>query len=640
MSASTSTQKPWGGRFEDEKLLRGVGRFSDDLREPNTAFACFVRSPHAFAKILRIDTEAAKRLPGVVAILIGADVAAARYESVTRPYPLEGCETVAPYRPPLAVDRVMHVGEAVAVVIGETFNLAQDAADQVTVEYQPIAPVANISGSSRPGAPQLWPQAPDNVALDYDAPADPDRRNEAEIDRRFASAAHVVSVNLMNHRIAAVSLEPRVATALYDGESDLLTLRCGSQGVAAIQREVCTAMRLPPERLRVLTPDVGGGFGMKASSYPEYVVILHAARLLDRPVHWTSTRSEAFQTDNQARDLLWTGELALDRAGRFLALRVRIVSNVGAYLTGVGHYCATRHVAECLPSIYDIPHVSLRTRCVFTNNAPVGPYRGAGRPETNYFLERLIDQAATISGMDPAKLRRKNIVTADQIPLTTALGNTYDSGDFCAVFDKAIETADYAGFAARRKASKKAGKLRGIGIGCYLENAGAFPEEFARISFLGDAEIRVSIGAGSSGQGHQTVFRQVVAERLGIPASAVTISSGDSYTDVPGFGAVASRTAMMVGGAITNAVDAIITKGIAIASLLLQSDPSSIEYQAGAFRNKNGTQSLTLFEVATRARELARQQVIAEVLDTTANIEPSFNAFGYCVRYLLTFADG
>ena len=269
-----------------------------------------------------------------------------------------------------------------------------------------------------------------------------------------------------------------------------------------------------PERLRVLTPDVGGGFGMKASSYPEYVVILHAARLLDRPVHWTSTRWEAFQTDNQARNSLWTGELALDRAGRFLALRVRIVSNVGAYLTGVGHYCATRHVADCLPSIYDIPHVSLRTRCVFTNNAPVGPYRGAGRPETNYFLERLIDQDTTNSGMDPAKLRRKNIVTADKDPLTTALGNTYDSGDFCAVFDKAIETADYAGFAARRKASKKAGKLRGIGIGCYLENAGAFPERSARISFLGDAELRVSIGAGSSGQGHQTVFRQVVAEQL------------------------------------------------------------------------------------------------------------------------------
>jgi aerobic carbon-monoxide dehydrogenase large subunit len=262
----------------------------------------------------------------------------------------------------------------------------------------------------------------------------------------------------------------------------------------------------------------------------------------------------------------------------------------------------------------------LRTRCVFTNNAPVGPYRGAGRPETNYFLERLVDQAAMIIAMDPAKLRRKNIITVDRIPLTTPLGNTYDSGDFRAVFDKALKAADYEGFAARRKASKKAGKLRGIGIGCYLENAGAFPEESARISFFGDASIRVSIGAGSSGQGHQTVFRQVVADRLGIPASAITISSGDSFTDVPGFGAVASRTAMMVGGAIANATDAIITKGRAIASLLLQCDPASIEYRTGAFRNKNGTQSLTLFEVAARSRELARQHVITEVLDTTASV--------------------
>ena len=622
MSAHANARQSWQGRIEDDELLRGRGRYSDDLRHPNSAFACFVRSPHAFANVVNIDTAAARSAPGIIAVLTGADLRSANYASVTSPYPLDGCTNLAsPHRPALASARVMHVGEAVAAVIGENPGCAQDGADLIHVEYAELPPVADFSGSFRSGASQLWQQAPGNIALDYAAPVDVDGRNAAEIERRFAVAAHVAAVNLTNQRIAAVSIEPRAATAHYDSEQDLLTLRCGSQGVAGIKRELCAAMRLPPERLRVLTQDVGGGFGIKASSYPEYVVLLHAARLLGRPVHWTSTRSEAFLTDNQARDSLWTGELALDRDGRFLAMRVQIVSNVGAYLTGVGHYCATRHVAECLPGIYDIPLVSMRTRCVFTNMAPIGAYRGAGRPEANYFVERLIDKAADVSGMDPAELRRLNILPADRVPATTALGNTYDSGDFTGMFEKAMKLAEYAGFAARRRASEKAGRLRGIGIGCYLENAGAFPEETVRISFGQDQDVLASIGAGSSGQGHRTVFSRLIADRLGIAADAVAISSGDSSVDVPGFGAVASRTAMMVGGAIANATDAIIAKGGRIAALLLQSDRTSIEYRNGEFRNENTCQSLSLFEVASRARELVRQGVINEDLDTTASVK-------------------
>ena len=618
---SPGEQKPWIGRVEDERLLRGQGRFSDDMREPNMLFACFVRSPHAFAKIIEIDIAQAKAMSGVRAVITGTDLASSgKYESVTIPYPLDGCESIrVPYRPVLATDRVMHVGEAVAVVVADSRGQAQDAADRVTVEYEPLTRASEINRNSQTKDSLLWPEAPENTALEYSAPPDADGHNATEIERCFAQAAHVASINLKNQRLAAVSMETRVATALYDPANDLLTLRCGSQGVAGIQREICRTMRLVPERIRVVTRDVGGGFGMKASSYPEYIALLHAAKLLERPVHWTSTRSEAFQTDNQARDSEWSGTLALDNEGRFLALRIEVTANIGAYLTGVGHYCATRHVAECLPGMYDIPYVSLHTRCIFTNSAPIGPYRGAGRPETNYFLERLIDSASRMIGMDPAKLRRINLLTADRLPLTTKLGNTYDGGDFPAVLDKALVAADYANFPARRKKSQAKGLLRGLGIGCYLENSGAFPEESARITFE-DENISVSIGAGSTGQGHETVFRLLVAERLGVSPEIVTISYGDSSKDIPGFGAVASRTAMMVGGAIAKAIDAVIVKGVEVAALLLQCQVSEVEYGQGRFQLKSGSQALKLLDVAARAQELVRQSIVRGSLDTTATV--------------------
>jgi len=618
---SPSAQKPWVGRVEDERLLRGQGRFSDDLREPNTLFACFVRSPHAFAKIIRIDVSQAHAMSGVLAVLTGADLASqGKYESVTIPYPLDGCESVrAPYRPALAIDRVMHVGEAVAVVVAEDLGQAQDAAEQVVVDYEPLTPVSEIGPNSQTIASQLWPEAPENTALEYCAPPDAGGHNAAEIRRCFAQAAHVASITLKNQRLAAVSMETRVATAFYEPANDLLTLRCGSQGVAGIQREICRVMRLASERIRVVTQDVGGGFGMKASSYPEYVVLLHAAKRLQRPVHWTSTRTEAFQTDNQGRDSEWSGALAMDKEGRFLALRVEVSANIGAYLTGVGHYCATRHIAECLPGMYDIPYVSLHTRCVFSNSAPIGPYRGAGRPETNFFLERLVDTASRMIGIDPAKLRRINLLTADRLPLTTKLGTTYDGGDFLGVLDKALVAADYLNFPNRRKKSQAKGLLRGLGIGCYLENSGAFPEETARITFRNEG-ISVSIGAGSTGQGHETVFRMLVAERLGVPPEMVTISYGDSSRDIPGFGAVASRTAMMVGGAIAKTIDAVVAKGREVAALLLQCHVSEVEYAQGHFQLRSGSQALKLLDVAARAQDLARQSIIPDNLDTTVTV--------------------
>jgi carbon-monoxide dehydrogenase large subunit len=386
-------------------------------------------------------------------------------------------------------------------------------------------------------------------------------------------------------------------------------------------------MGLKPNELRVLSEDVGGGFGMKAAGYPEYVALLHAARALGRSVHWVSSRSEAFLSDNQGRDSLWTAELALDRKGRFLALRVDGLANVGAYVTGVAHFCATLHISGCLPGTYDIPLASVNSRCILTNTVPIGPYRGAGRPEANYLLERLIDEAARQSGLDKAEIRRRNLIPTNRIPYTTAFGNVYDSGDFVAVFEQAIQRADYAGFRERRKQSKKRGKLRGIGIGCYLEISGAVPEEAASLTFPGGHQaIEISIGATPQGQGHLTVFRHVAAMQLGIPDDAVRIRHGDSARDVPGFGAVASRSAMMVGGAIVRTIEAMLEKGRHIAALLLQASEGEVEYRGGAFHIAGSERRIDLFDVAERAGELVRQGVVPEGLNTKGSVKtgPSF----------------
>ena len=619
----------WPGRIEDDALLRGRGRFGDDVRPEGAAAAVFVRAPHAHARIGAIDVAAATAMPGVLAVITGADLAGENFATLSQAVPLPGRDgkmAVSPHRPVLASERALHVGEPVALVIAETLAAAQDAAERVSVDYEPLAAVTDASAALASGAPQLWPQAPGNVAFDWSAPADADGSNAAEIERIFTSAPHRARVELVNQRLVAASLEPRVATASYDRASGTFSLRAGTQGVASIRNQLAQTMRIEPEELRVVTEDVGGGFGMKASTYPEYVPLLCAARQIGRPVHWAATRAEAFVSDNQGRASVWSVELALDERGKFLALRVDGVANVGAYMTLVAHFCATLHISGCLPAVYDIPRASVRSRCVFTNTVPVGPYRGAGRPEANYLLERVIDEAARVTGIDPAKLRRRNLIPAKRMPYVTPFGNSYDSGDFPAIFDEALAQADYAGFAARRRASRKAGRLRGIGLACYLEIAGAFPEEAASVAFPGGGRVAIGIGASPQGQGHLTVFRRVAAEQLGVPESAVTVLHGDSARDVPGFGAVASRSAMMIGGAIVRAVEAMLEKGKRVAALLLQANEAEVEYRGGAFHVANTGRSVTLFDAAERAVELKRQGVIAEDLDSKGQVKapPSF----------------
>jgi carbon-monoxide dehydrogenase large subunit len=635
MTSSTAAiaTSAWAGRVEDDALLRGAGRFGDDVKPAGALAAYFVRSPHAFATIEHIDVAAAKSAPGVVAVFTAADLAEAHYHSISHPHPIPGRGgkvAVSPHRPSLASSRVLHVGEPVAMVIATSAQAAQDAGEKVAVDYQPLDAVTDVRAAAAIGAPQLWPEAPGNIGFDWSAPADhtpgSEGKKQAALDHAFRDAAHVVRVELVNQRLVAASLEPRTATASYDAGQKQFTLRCGTQGVAAVRGQVAGAMGIKPEQLRILTDDLGGAFGMKGWCYPEYVPMLHAARALGKPIHWVSTRSEAFVSDNQGRDSFWSAELALNKRGRFLALRVNCLGNVGAYITGVAHFVFTMHISGCLPTIYDIPHAQVNTRCVLTNTLPTGPYRGAGRPEASYLMERLIDAAADQTGIDAAELRRRNLIVPEKIPYTTAFGNTYDSGDFPAIFERALALGDYADFAARRKAAKKTGKLRGIGIGCYLEIAGAFPEEAARITFPGGNAVNVSIGAGASGQGHQTVFGRVAARRLGIAPAAVTVTSGDSARDVPGFGAVASRSAMYVGGAIAVTADKVIEKGKRVAAMLLQAADGDVDYRDGKFSVRGTAREVSLFEVAERAVELARTGVIPEDLDTQANIKtpPSF----------------
>jgi len=619
-SADASVARDWQGRVEDDPLLRGTGRFGDDVRPEGALIAQFVRSPHGFAKIEHIDTAEAKAMPAVVAVLTAADLAGEHYHSLSHAHPIPGRggkPPFSPHRPVLAGERVLHVGEPVAMVVATSLAAAQDAAEKVVVDYQPLTAVTDAREAAKPGAPQLWPEAPGNIGFDWTSPADPDGKKQAALERAFKEAAHVVRIELVNQRLIAAPIEPRTASASYDPASERYTLRAANQSVTALRGSLVETMGLKPEELHVVTDDVGGSFGMK-SAYPEYVAMLHAARILGKPIHWVSTRSEAFVTDTQGRDSFWTAELGLNSRGRFLALRVDCLGNMGAYFTGVAHFIVTLHIAGCLPTVYDIPLAQLNARCVFTNTVPTAPYRGAGRPEASYLLERLIDAAADQTGIDAAELRRRNLIQPAKIPYTTCFGNTYDSGDFPAAFERALTLADYAGFAARKKKKKKDGKLRGIGIGCYLEIAGAFPEEVARIAFPGGDRVDVHIAAGATGQGHQTVFGAVAARKLGIVPANVRVLSGDSDRDVAGFAAVASRSAMMVGGAIANTADAVIAKGKRIAAMLLQADEAAIEFSGGKFRVKN--REISLFEVAVRAPELK------ETLDTQGHVKnaPSF----------------
>jgi carbon-monoxide dehydrogenase large subunit len=605
-------------RLEDDALVRGRGRYSDDLRLPNQAAAVFVRSPHASARIVSVDAGKARSAKGVLAVLTAEDIKAAGLKSAGRHPPLAGRggkELVQPFRPTLAGERVLYVGEAVAMVVAETLGQAQDAADLVVVEYEETPAVVDAREAIKPGAPQLHPEAPGNIAIDWPGMVE-SADNEREVDQIIRSAPHVARVTVRNQRMAVASMETRGATGVYDAASDSYTLYACSQSAGTIRNQAAPILGVEPSKLRVITEDVGGAFGMKTPVYPEYLALLVAAKTIGRPVHWQSTRSEAFMTDTQARDTYTEAELALDDKGKFLALRMRHLCGQGAYVTPAGVGINTNNVARCLPGMYRIPKIDFSARCVFTNTAPIGPYRGAGRPEANYALDRVVEEAARVTGIDTVQLRRKNLIPPSAMPFKTAVTTTYDSGDFPAIFAKALELSDYKNFNKRKREAARRKKWRGIGISCMLEHAGALPTEGASLMFPGGDKLILALNVQSTGQSHATVFGRLLAERLGIDRKTIEHRHGDSAMEIVGFASVGSRSAMAVSHAIVRTVDVMLAKAKKVASQALEASEADIQYRDGNFEVVGTDRRISLFETARRAKEMGESLDTKEKADT------------------------
>jgi carbon-monoxide dehydrogenase large subunit len=605
-------------RLEDDALLRGAGKYADDRYLPNQAAAAFVRSPHASARVVSIDTTAALGAKGVIAVLTADDMNAAGLKSAGRHPRLPGRggkELVQPFRPTLAGVRVLYVGEAVAMVVAETRAAAQDAADLVVVHYEETPAVIDPREAMKPGAPQVHPDAPGNLAIDWPGMVE-SADNEREVDQIIKSAPHVARVSVRNQRLVVASMEPRGASAEYDAKSDSYTLYACSQSAGTIRNQTAPALGVEPSRLRVLTEDVGGAFGMKTPVYPEYLALLVAAKKIGRPVHWMSTRSEAFMTDTQGRDTYTETELALDEKGKFLALRMKHLCSQGAYVTPAGVGINTNNPARCLPGMYRIPKIDFSARCVFTNTAPIGPYRGAGRPEANYALDRVVEEAARLTGIDTMQLRRKNLIPLSSMPYKTAVTTTYDSGDFPALFAKALELSDYKNFNKRKREAARRKKLRGIGISCMLEHAGALPTEGASLIFPGGDKLILALNVQSTGQSHATVFGRLLAERLGIDRATIEHRHGDSALEIAGFASVGSRSAMAVSHALVATTNLMLAKGKKIAARLLEAAETDIQYRNGAFEVVGTDRRVSLFETAHRAKEMGESLDTKEKVDT------------------------
>ena len=606
-----------GRRSEDGPLLTGGGRFTDDVDLPGQAHAAFARSSQAHGTIRSVDTSRALAMPGVLAVLTGRDAAAASLGAIppAASFPGRGGKllAVAPI-PPLAVDRVRYVGESIAIVVAETQAQAVDAAAVVSLDLEPLPAAADVDRALAGSAHPIWPDAPGNVAFDW---TDGDA---AVVDAALRGAARVARVRLHDTRLAPSALEPRAAIGQWDEATQRYTLTASTQGVAVVRRLLAEGVfKIPPQQLRVVTPDVGGGFGMKVQAYPEYAALLFAARRVGRPVKWRATRVESFLADTHGRDGMLEGELALDATGRFLALRVRTRVGIGAYVSSFAAVFGTNNTKNCLSSVYRIPAIAIDVTLAFTNAAPLGPYRGAGRPEALYLIERLIDQAAADTGMDRVELRRRNLIPAAAMPYRTPNGPIYDSGEFETVMDQALALADWAGFPQRRAESERAGRLRGIGLACFLEVAGGILDEVVELRFGADGTVALHTGAQPMGQGHLSTFPFLIAARLGIEPGAVRLVQGDSDLVPAGTPSVASRSMMMAGSAAAMACDASIESGRRLAAHHFEAAVPDVEFAAGRFRVKGTDRAIGLLDLAARARSLPGVPTeLAGGLDSTA----------------------
>ena len=596
-------------RKEDVRFLTGRGTYTDDINRPGQLHAHVLRSPHAHAEIAGIDTATAGSAPGVAAIFTGSDLQLAGLPCGWLVTSKNGSPMVEPPRPPLAQEKVRHVGDPVALVVAETHEQAKDAAELIEVDYKTLPAVVASDVAIRPGSPQLFEVAPGNLCFDWHL------GDKAAVDAAFSRAHHVTRLELVNNRLVSNPMEPRAAIGDYDRATGDYTLYTTSQA-PHVHRLLIGAfvLQIPEHKLRVIAPDVGGGFGTKGSIYPEQALVLWAAQKLSRPVKWAADRGEIFLTDNQARDHLTKAELALDKDGKFIGLRVATLANLGAYLGAFAPAIPTWCYGPLLAGNYATPAIYVEVKGVFTNTAPVDAYRGAGRPEASYVVERLVDRAAREMKIDPIELRRRNFVPKDAYPYTTPVALTYDSGDYFATLDMVVKAADYAGFEARQQAAAKRGILLGIGVATYIEACAMAPSVMAgqlgaRAGFYESAEVRVHptgsitvfTGSHSHGQGHETTFAQLVADRLGLAIDKVDVVHGDTGRIPFGMGTYASRSLAVGGTALLKAVDKVVDKGKKIAAHLLETAEEDIEFSGGKFGVRGTDRSVPFAQVAFTA---------------------------------------
>jgi carbon-monoxide dehydrogenase large subunit len=592
-------------RKEDIRFLTGDGRFTDDLNLDGQAYAWFVRSPLAHARISDVDPSAARSMTGVMAIFTGRDIEADpaihSLPCLSTVVDRHGREMYRPTRPALCADRVRFVGDLVAMVVAETQEAAKDAAEAIRVDYEDLACVVEGGAAVAPGAPAVWPDCPGNVCVHWEN-GDP-----AAVAGILETAAHVAEISLVNNRLIANPMEPRAALADFNPSTGVSTLHCPSQGANRMHRVMTQhVLDLPPDELRILSGDVGGGFGVRSKSWPEQILVVWASRKLRRPIKWRGDRNDVMVSDNHARDHVTRARLAIDAEGHVLGLWIDTIANMGAYLMENGPIIPTMVGQRSMGTVYRIPALHHSIRCVFTNTTPVDSYRGAGRPETVYLMERLMDLAAHEAGLDPIDLRRRNLIPPSAMPYANSQGVEIDSGEFEAVLDKALAGADWDGFETRRAETASRGRHRGIGVACSLECSGGMPEEEGRVRLDGGGSATVFVGTFSQGQGHETVFPQIVAERLGIEYENIRwVGAGDTDAVPFGFGTSASRSALMGGMAVAGACDRIVEAVRPIAGRLLQRDPATLVFEAGAYKAHDGSASVGLAEaIATEGAAL------------------------------------
>ena len=584
-------------RLEDQRLVRGQGQYTDDINLPGQAFGTVVKSTLAHGIIKSIDTAAARAMPGVLAIYTGADLAKSGYGGFTSRMPMksrDGSPLKAPERAVLTADKVRFVGDPIAFVVAETAADAEAAAEAVEVDIDPLPAVVDTRNASKPGTPDVWAEAPGNLALDF-LYGDPDKVAEA-----FAKAAHVTKIRIENKRLVVAAMEPRACVADYDKGMGKFTLFATTQGVLGSRGNIAGLMKVPVDKMRFVATNVGGSFGMKAAIFPEYVCALHAARELGRPVKWTDTRSDAFTSDHHGRAQDFDAALALDKDGHILAVRLEGWADMGAYLTNFGPVMPTLNVLKHVASLYRTPLLQVATRCVFTNTTPITAYRGAGRPEGNYYMERLMDAAARETGIDPAELRRRNLIQPAELPFKAASGSVYDSGDFPAILDKALAEADWAGFGKRAAESKAHGKIRGRGIGQFLEMTAPVQKELGSIRFQADGTVMLRSGTHDHGQGHWTTFAQVVSSKLGIPIDKIKLMQTDSDQLPSGGGTGGSKSIMSSGTALVEASTRVIDKAKQAASHVLEASAGDIRFEAGRLSIVGTDRGISLMDLAKR----------------------------------------